>query len=57
MLLILTLVLTAGTIGGTVVGDHVLAVRRPTAHGLFLYLAMTAVLLAYVLAEVRGLLI
>lgn len=56
-MLILTLALTAGTIGGTVVGDHVLAVKRPTAHGLFLYLSMAAVLVAYVLAEVQGLLI
>lgn len=54
---ILTLALIAVTIGGTVVGDHLLAVKRPTAHGLFLYLSMAAVLLAYVLAEVRGLLI
>ena len=55
-MLVLTLALTAGTIGGTVVGDHMLALKRPTAHALFLYLAMAAVLVAFALGDVRGLL-
>lgn len=52
----LTIVITAGTIGATVVGDHVLAVKRPVAHLAFLYVAMAAVLLALGLAQGRGLL-
>lgn len=55
-MLVLTLALTAGAIGGTVVGDHVLELQRPALHLVFLYLAMVAVLVAFVLAEVRGLL-
>ncbi|MDQ1710477.1 MAG: hypothetical protein QOG49_1862 [Frankiaceae bacterium] len=51
---VLTLALTAGTIGATVVGDHVLEVKRHTAHTIFLYLAMSAVLVAFVLADGRG---
>lgn len=53
---VLTLAMTAGTIGATVVGDHVLDVKRPMAHLAFLYLAMAAVLVAFALADVRGLL-
>lgn len=53
---VLTLALTAGTIGATVVTDHVLDVKRHTAHTLFLYLAMAAVLVAFVVADMRGLL-
>lgn len=55
-MLVLTLTLIAGTIGGTVVGDHVLEVKRPTAHIAFLYLAMIAVVVAFALGETRGLL-
>ena len=55
-MLLLTLALTAGTIGGTVVGDHVLELKRPAAHIAFLYLAMIAVLAGFALGEVRGLL-
>lgn len=52
----LTIVMAAGAIGATVVGDHVLEVKRPGAHLPFLYLAMSAVLCALALAHVRGLL-
>ncbi|MEO6713594.1 MAG: hypothetical protein ABIM89_09225 [Mycobacteriales bacterium] len=50
----LTLALTAGSIGATVVGDHVLEIRRHTAHVLFLYVAMAAVLAAMVLGGQLG---
>jgi hypothetical protein len=53
---VLTIAMTAGTIGATVVGDHVLEVKRPAGHLPFLYVAMLAVLVAMVLADVRGLL-
>jgi len=52
---VLTLALTAGTIGGTVFGDHVLEVQRPTRHLVFLYFAMFAVLVAFALGDMRGL--
>jgi hypothetical protein len=55
-MLVFTLALTAGTIGGTVVGDHVLEVERPAVHLIFLYAAMVAVLVAFVVGDVRGLL-
>lgn len=48
----LTLALTAGTIGATVIGDHVLEIKRHTAHALFLYLAMAAVLVAMMLGGI-----
>jgi hypothetical protein len=56
LMLVLTLAATAATIGGTVVGDHVLEIERPTHHLVFLYLAMFAVLVAFALGDMRGLL-
>ena len=55
-MLVFTLALTAGTIGGSVVTDHLLEIKRHIAHAAFLYLAMLAVLVAFVLAGGRGLL-
>jgi hypothetical protein len=55
-MLLLTLAATAATIGGTVLGDHVLAVERRAPHLVFLYLAMFAVLVAFALGDMRGLL-
>jgi uncharacterized membrane protein YsdA (DUF1294 family) len=53
-MLLLTIALTAGTVGATVVGDHVLEIERPKFHTVFLYIVMISVLVALVSAEVRG---
>lgn len=55
-MLVFTLALTAGTIGGSVVTDHMFEVKRHFAHAAFLYLAMLAVLVAFAFADGRGLL-
>lgn len=55
-MLVLILALTAGTIGGSVVADHLHEVKRNAAHATFLYLAMLAVIVTFAIGETRGLL-
>ena len=53
-MLMFTIMLTAGTVGATVVSDHVHQIQRPRLHLFFLYVVMAAVLVALVGAESRG---
>lgn len=53
-MLVLTIGLTAGLIGGIVVTDHVLEIERSPLHMVFLYAAMISLLVAMATATTNG---